>query len=66
MKIVKGTDGKDYAQIKDKLVEVEFNADGQPVIKGMWAEEKTYPGGRKDCTMHVPCFQIAGAQHKPS
>lgn len=66
MEIVKDTDGKSYAKLGNKLVPVEFDATGKPTVVGMWAEEKTYPDGRKDCTMHVPCFQIAGTQHKPT
>ncbi len=60
-RIIVDTDtGKKYIQIGNKAVEISgFDAAGKPTIKGVWSEEKPNDEGGMDCTVHVPCMQIA-------
>ena len=48
-----------HIRIGDKLVEVERNENGMPVIKAR-AEEIKRKNGRVDVIVHVPCLQIQG------
>jgi len=58
-------DGKNYVRIGDKLVEVDhLDASGKPVLK-CWSEETPNANGGMDCTVHVPCLQIATEQPPP-
>ncbi len=61
MKIIK-VNGKDYVRMGDKLVPVDES--GQPI--GVWSKETPNAAGGQDCTVHVPCLQIAPEVHKPS
>lgn len=55
-----------YLKIGDKFMRVDNLKDGKPVIKeGVTSEETTNPDGTKDCTVHVPCFQIQSKVEKP-
>jgi len=64
-KIVKH-EGKDYLQIQDKLIPIQgYDDSGKPIIS-CWSEEKTNESGGKDCTVHVPCFQLGSKQQKVS
>ncbi len=54
-------DGKKYMKIGDKAIEID--ADGKPVIECI-SEEKTYPDGHVDVTIHVPCLQIISKTNK--
>ena len=52
-------DGKKYLKVGDKLAEIDhFDEQGKPVLK-TWSEETPNANGGMDCTVHVPCFQIA-------
>jgi len=53
--------GKKYLKIGDKAI--PLSKDGQSIIK-CTSTEKRHPGGRVDCTIHVPCLQIASKAHK--
>lgn len=44
-------------QIGDKLVEVEMNKNGVPVVKAR-AEEIRHPDGRVDVNVYVPCLNL--------
>lgn len=54
--------GKNYVRVGDKLIEVDKN--GEPV-QLCWSEETPNENGGMDCTIHVPCLQIAATPHKP-
>jgi len=57
-------EGKNYARVKDKLVEVDhLDGNGRPVLKTR-TEETVRPDGRKDVTVHVDCLQIMGKTNK--
>lgn len=57
---------KNYVRIGDRLVEIDhFDANGKPVI-GCWSEETPNENGGMDCTVHVPCLQIAAVPKKPT
>jgi len=59
--------GKKYLRVGDKAVLIDhFDEDGKPVISGVWSEEKPNATGGMDCTVHVPCFQIAAEPQKPT
>lgn len=59
-------EGKDYVRMGDKLIPVDhFDENGKPVIVAVWSEETPNANGGQDCTVHVPCFQIAGKVQKP-
>ena len=58
-KIIKH-EGKNYVQIGDKLVP----CDEYGVITGIWSEETQNAAGGQDCTVHVPCLQIAAKTEK--
>lgn len=49
--------GKEYVRIGDKLVEPGAVCT---------SEEVRHPDGRVDCTVHVPCLQIAAKQVLPT
>jgi len=52
--------GKNYVRLGDKLLEVDhLDTNGKPVIK-VTSEERKNPDGSVDCTVHLPCLQIAG------
>jgi len=56
-----------YVQSGNKLLKVDrFEADGTPVVGGVWSEETPNKQGGQDCTVHVECFQIGSTQHKPN
>jgi hypothetical protein len=58
-------DGKKYLRIGDKAVLIDhFDGAGKPVVSGVWSEETPNAAGGQDCTVHVPCFQIAAATPK--
>ena len=60
-------EGKKYLRVGDKAVLIDhFDEGGKPVITGVWSEETKNDAGGQDCTVHVPCLQIAGESHKPS
>ena len=52
---------KKYIEINGKFLEVggftDINGQQVPTIKAT-ATEKTYPSGRKDVTIHVPCLKL--------
>ena len=53
-------EGKKYLRIGDKAIPIDgFDADGKPVIQAMYSEEIPNDNGGIDCTVHVPCLQIA-------
>ena len=53
-------EGKKYLRIGDKAIPIDdFDAEGKPVIKGVYSEEIPNDNGGIDCTVHVPCLQIA-------
>lgn len=54
--------GKPHVVIGDKAVPCDENG----VITECWSEETKHADGRVDCTVHVPCFQIAATAPKPS
>lgn len=56
-------EGKKYLRVGDKLIEVDAN--GKPVHE-CWSEETPNANGGMDCTVHVPCLQIAAVRHQPS
>lgn len=57
--------GKKYLRIGNKAVPIDhFDANGKPVI-GCWSEGMPNAAGGRDCTVHVPCFQIAAKSNKP-
>ena len=49
-------DGKNYVQVGDKLIDVD--EDGH-MVGECWSEETPTANGGMDCTVHVPCLQIA-------
>lgn len=56
---------KIYVKSGDKLLKVKhFDADGKPVIDGVWSEETPNAAGGQDCTVHVECLRIAGTRHE--
>lgn len=61
-------EGKDYLRIGDKAVLIDhYDEYGKAVLtKECWSEETPNESGGKDCTVHVPCFQIATKQSKPT
>jgi len=60
-------EGKKYLKVGDKAVLIDhFDEEGKPVITGVWSEETPNAAGGQDCTVHVPCFQIAATPHKPT
>lgn len=57
---------KKYLKVGYKAILIDhFDDNGKPVIKATYSQEKINPDGSKDCTVHVPCFQIAGQTQKP-
>jgi len=61
VKMIIEHEGKKYLKIGDKAI--PLNADGKPNIK-CTSTEKCHPDGRVDCTIHVPCLQIASKANK--
>jgi len=59
-------EGRQYLRIGDKAILIDhFDENGKPVIGQVWSEETKNDAGGQDCTVHVPCFQIAMKPHKP-
>lgn len=57
---------KNYVKMGDKLVEVDhFDENGKPVLV-CWSEQTPNANGGVDCTVYVPCLQIAAKPQKPS
>ena len=54
-------EGKKYLKIGDKAI--PLGKDGKPIIK-CTSTTKCHPDGRVDCTVQVPCLQIASKAHK--
>lgn len=53
-------EGKKYLKVGDKAIPIDhFDESGKPVIVAVWSEETKNDTGGQDCTVHVPCFQIA-------
>jgi len=58
--------GQIYMKVGTKLIRVDgFEADGTPICKSTWSETKKNAQGGQNCTVHVECFEIGAAQHKP-
>jgi hypothetical protein len=54
-------DGKKYLKVGDKAVLIDhFDENGKPVVRAAYSQELKGPDSRKDCTVHIPCLQIAG------
>lgn len=50
--------GQKYVIIGDKAIPCDENG----VVTGVWSEETRNANGGQDCTVHVPCLQIAAKQ----
>ena len=48
-------DGQAYVVVGDKAVPCDENG----VVKGVWSEKTPNANGGQDCTVHIPCLQIA-------
>lgn len=50
-----------YARVKDKLLAIDhFDDNGKPILASeCWSEKTPNDAGGMDCTVHVPCLQIA-------
>ena len=60
-------EGKKYLRVGDKAVLIDhFDENGEPVITGVWSEETPNAKGGMDCTVHMPCLQIATKPQKPT
>jgi len=55
-----------YVKVGNKLVPIDhFDGSGKPVlISECWLEETVNLMGGQDCTIHVPCLQIATKQQE--
>jgi len=55
-----------YVKSKDKLLLIDhFDGNGKPVLTSeCWSEETVNLTGGQDCTIHVPCLQIATKQQE--
>ena len=57
-------DGIKYLVVGDKAIPFEnVDGNGKPILE-VTSETKTYPDGRQDCTVHVPCLQVVGEAKK--
>lgn len=53
-------EGRKYLRVGDKAVLIDhFDKDGKPVISKVWSEKTSNANGGQNCTVHVPCLQIA-------
>ena len=56
--------GQIYLQVGDKAIKVDrWDKNGLPVIN-VKSETKTYPSGRKDVKVYVPCLTIKSKEEK--
>lgn len=58
-------EGRQYVRVRDKLVEVDhIDAKGKPVVV-CTSKTVRHDDGRIDCTVIVPCLQVAAKPKRP-